>query len=408
MAGTSLPQSKKRVGATGRSEYIHDIDKIAAIPECQRAKLKEVARKYAFRANDYYLNLIDWNDPADPIRQIIIPREEELHDWGKLDASNERGVTVTRGVQHKYPHTVLLLCTEMCGAHCRYCFRKRLFMGGNRETANNVAEGPAYVAANPGVTNVLLSGGDPLLLSTRRLAELLGALRNIAHVKIIRIGSKMPAFNPWRLLDDPDLQNVLRRYSTPRKRIYLMTHFDHPRELTGAAIDCVDCAIRSGVICVNQCPLVKGVNDNADVLATLFRELSFIGCPPYYVFQGRPAAGNEPYKVPIVRGWEIVRQAMRQGSGLACRARFVMSHETGKLEILSVDDDHMYLRYHRAKDPAMRGRFMIYKRDDEACWLDELELVDSRSALEFAPSSLDHPDRLQAADDLADTGVLDN
>ncbi len=124
-----------------------------------------------------------------------------------------------------------------------------------------------------------------------------------------------------------------------------------------------------------------------DVLATLFRRLSFIGCPPYYLFQGRPTAGNGTYEVPIVRGWEVFTEALRQGSGLARRARFAMSHETGKIEILAVDDKHIYLRYHRAKDPLLRGQFMIYKRDDDACWLDELEPAEGCGAPKFPPSS---------------------
>ena len=224
---------------------------------------------------------------------------------------------------------------------------------------------------------MLLTGGDPLLMSTRRLVEIFEALRAIPHVRIIRIGSKMPAFDPYRILNDEPLQDALRMFSTPKKRIYLMAHFDHPRELTDAAIQGIDQFIRCGVICVNQCPLIKGVNDDPDVLADLYRELSFIGCPPYYLFQGRPTSGNEPYEVPIVRGWEIFREALRQGSGLARRARFVMSHEIGKLEILAVDDNHIYIRCHRAKDAAVRGRGMLYKRNDEAYWLDQLEPVDA-------------------------------
>lgn len=276
-------------------------------------------------------------------------------------------------MQHKYPHTVLLLCNEVCGAYCRYCFRKRLFMDENDEVTNDVSEGLAYIAANPNITNVLLTGGDPLLMSTRRLVEILAALRAIPHMEIIRIGSKMPAFDPWRILGNHVLQAAFRRYSTPEKRIYLMTHFDHPNELTEAAVAGIDAAIRSGVICVNQCPLIKGINDNPDVLAMMFRRLSYVGCPQYYLFQGRPTEGNDPYKLPLVRSWEIFSEAMRRGSGLACRARFAMSHETGKIEVLGVDERHIYLRYHQAKDAAMRGKFMICQRDDDAYWFDDLK-----------------------------------
>jgi lysine 2,3-aminomutase len=365
--------------------YLRTIDQLQNIPAQERETLKRVAAKYVFRANDYYLGLINWEDPHDPIRQLIIPRLEELNDWGQLDASNEAAVTIARGVQHKYTQTVLLLCNEVCGAYCRYCFRKRLFMNDNDEVTNDVSAGISHIAAHPEVTNVLLTGGDPLLMSTRRLREIIRALAAIPHVRIIRIGSKLPAFDPWRILRDPELQELLRTYSTPRRRIYLMAHFDHPRELTDVALQGLDCFIRNGVICCNQCPLIRGVNDDPQVLSDLFRELSFVGCPPYYLFQGRPTAGNEPYEVPIVRGWGIYREALRRGSGLALRARFVMSHESGKIEIVAVDDTRIYLRYHRAKDPAQRGQFMVYERNDDAYWLDQLTPVADSDTPKFVP-----------------------
>lgn len=365
--------------------YIKKLADIPQLTEAERTALAPVVDAYAFRVSDYYLNLIDWNDPADPIRQLVIPRPDELHDWGKLDASNEAANTVMRGVQHKYPDTALLLCNEVCGAYCRYCFRKRLFMNDNDEASKDLSEGIAYIAAHPEITNVLLTGGDPLLLSTRRLTEIVGALREIEHVRIIRIGTKMTAFNPFRVLDDPALLAMFEKYSTPRKRIYVMNHFDHPRELTDEAVASLDRLIRAGAVMTNQCPLIAGINDDPMVLSDMFRQLSWIGCPPYYVFQGRPTAGNDPYKVSIVRGWEIFREALRYGSGLARRARFVMSHETGKIEILAVDEKHIYLRYQRAKDASLRGRFLIYQRDDDAYWLDDLE--PAADAPRFAPES---------------------
>ena len=227
-----------------------------------------------------------------------------------------------------------------------------------------------------------------MLLSTRRLTEIVAALREIEHVRIVRIGTKMTAFNPWRVLDDPALLEMFAEYSTPRKRIYMMNHFDHPRELTDTAVDGLDRLIRAGVIMTNQCPMIAGINDDPQVLSDLFRQLSWVGCPPYYVFQGRPTAGNDPYKVSIVRGWEIFREALRLGAGLARRARFVMSHETGKIEILAVDERHIYLRYHRAKDAGLRGRFLIYKRNDDAYWLDDLEPAEDGTAPRFPSESL--------------------
>ncbi len=364
-----------------RVKYIRSLDKIPNIPPEDRAILEQVAEKFVFRANDYYLGLINWDDPHDPIKQLIIPRKEELNDWGQLDASNEQAVTVAHGVQHKYQDTVLLLCNEVCGAYCRYCFRKRLFMDENDEVTNDVSAGLAYIRENPQVSNVLLTGGDPLLMSTRRLTEIIGALREIPHVRIIRIGSKMPAFDPWRVLRDEELQRTFRQYSTPEKRIYIMAHFDHPRELTEPAMEGIACYLANGLICVNQCPLIKGINDDPDILAEMYETLSHIGCPPYYLFQGRPTEGNEAYEVPLVRGWQIFNEALRHGSGLARRARFAMSHETGKVEVLAVDDRHIYTRYHRAKYEHLRGRFMVFKRDDNAFWLDQLEPADDFDVL---------------------------
>jgi len=383
-----------------RVKYLNSLDQIPNIPAEDRELLKKVSQRYVFRANDYYLRLIDWTDPKDPIKQLIIPRPEELNDWGKLDASNEAANTVESGVQHKYTDTVLLLCNEVCGAYCRYCFRKRLFMDDNAEVSKDVSPGLAYIREHPEVSNVLLTGGDPLIMGTRRLAEILGGLREIDHVRIIRVGSKMPAFNPFRVLDDPELQDLFRRHSTPEKRIYVMCHFDHPRELTPEARAGIAKLLECGVVCVNQCPLIRGINDDPAVMSAMFRELSYIGCPQYYCFQGRPTAGNQPFELPLVQASGIFAEAVVRESGLAGRARFAMSHASGKVEVLGVDDSQIYLRYHRSKDPRNSGRFFVCKRNDEAFWLDQLELAEGSFAPEgvrFGQASAPNPSKLERA-----------
>lgn len=337
--------------------------------------MQQVHARYKFRANTYYLSLINWDDPDDPIRRIVIPERGELDPWGRLDASNEADVTVMPGLEHKYRDTALLLLNRVCGGYCRFCFRKRLFIDDNEEVIMDTTEQLAYIRGHSEITNVLLTGGDPLLLSTRRLGRVISALREIRHVRIIRIGSKIPAFNPYRILDDPSLPEMLGQHSGAEKRIYLMAQYNHPRELTPESLKAADTLVKAGLVMCNQSPLIRGVNDDVDTLATLMRELSFVGITPYYFFQCRPTRGNKPYVVPLSKAWRAFDRARRMVSGLAQRARFVMSHASGKIEVLAVDDESIYLRYHRAKNPANEGRFMIMRRNESAYWLDDLEEV---------------------------------
>ncbi len=372
---TNTPD-KNVTDAAKRNKYIVDVQDIPHLSAEEKALLQEVTKKYIFRANPYYLSLIDWDDPDDPIRRLVIPQTTERSEWGTLDASNESSVTVTKGVQHKYGSTVLLLVTEVCEAFCRYCFRKRLFQQDNAEANLDISEGLAYIRENEEINNVLLTGGDPLVLATRRLKEILAELAAIDHLRIIRIGTKTPAFRPDRILEDPALLEVLRQYAHSDQRIYFMCHFDHPRELTPQSRQALRMVQDAGAICVNQNPIIRGISDDPEIMAELWNELSYLGVPQYYVFQNRPTEGNEEYAVPIVEAYHAIEEAKRYCSGLAKRAKYVMSHESGKLEIIGVCHKHIYLRYHRAKYSRDESRFLVCHRDDTACWLDELRPVD--------------------------------
>ena len=180
-----------------------------------------------------------------------------------------------------------------------------------------------------------------------------------------------------RLMGDDELATIemLKKYSTPDKRIYLMTHFNHPREITKEAKQAMNMILKAGVIPCNQTPLLKGINDNHEVLAELMRKLSFIGVPPYYIFQCRPTLGNKMFSVPIEKGFEIFEKARMRCSGLAKRARFVMSHATGKIEVVGQTNDHVYFRYHRAANLEEKARFMVFQRNHEAYWFDDYEEI---------------------------------
>ncbi|SDX71667.1 KamA family radical SAM protein [Paenibacillus sp. CF384] len=352
-------------------KYITDIGKITAITELERERLKRITDKFVFRVNDYYLNLIDWSDPDDPIRKLVIPNEGELEEYGRWDASDEDTNYVVPGCQHKYKSTALLIVSEVCGAYCRYCFRKRLFRNDVKEAVSDVEAGLQYIDEHPEISNVRLTGGDSLILATPKLRSILKRLRAIGHVRIIRLGSKIPVFNPMRIYEDKELLETIKEFSSPERRIYVMAHINHPREITEEAKRGFDALHQAGAIVVNQTPILKGINDDPVVLGDLLDQLSWAGVTPYYFFINRPVAGNRDFVLPLEEVYEIVEQAKARTSGLGKRVRLSMSHTSGKIEILAIEQGKAYLKYHQSRD-GQYGRFMILDCPPEASWFDEL------------------------------------
>ena len=363
--------SLKLVGQ--KPKYLTRSEQIPELSAKERSELEAVNEKFVFRTNDYYQSLIDWDDPNDPIRRIVMPDIQELDEWGQLDASNEEKYTKVRGLEHKYTSTALLLVNEVCAAYCRFCFRKRLFMNENDEVTKDISEGLAYIRKHKEISNVLLTGGDPLIMSTSKLEPIIHKLRQLNHVNIIRIGTKIPAFNPFRIINDPSLLEMITKYSTHDKKIYIMAHFNHPKELTPKAIEGLNLLMKAGAIIVNQTPMIRGVNDDHKVLAELFNQLSFIGVPPYYVFLCRPTMGNETYSVPVEKGYQIFEHARTLCSGLGKRARLVMSHETGKIEVVGMTETQVFFKYIRAAVDENGAKFMAFNKNPEALWLDEYQ-----------------------------------
>lgn len=352
-------------------KYLNKIEDIEGLSGDQQGQLSQVTEKYRFRSNDYYLSLIDWSDPCDPIRRIIVPDLCELKEWGNLDPSDEQGITVLPGVEHKYSSTVVLLVVNVCGGICRYCFRKRVFVKDHSKVLTDLPAAVEYINQHKEITNVLMTGGDPLILATSKLEKIVDAVGPIAHVKIIRWGTKMPAFNPHRIINDPRLLKLVGKCLDYGKQLYVMTHFIHINEITDVAIASVKALHNAGAVLCNQTPIIRGVNDNPQAMIDLFSKLSFAGVPPYYVFQCRPSSGNSGYAVPVEEGYRIFEQAKTKILGLAERARFTMSHESGKVEIVGMTAEHIYMKYHRAKDDKKSGSFLIFKRNPDAYWLDD-------------------------------------
>ncbi len=343
-------------------------------------QLRSVVDKHPMRISPYYMSLIDWNDPFDPLKRMVVPDVEELDLSGSYDTSGELESTKLSGLQHKYAQTALILVTNRCPTYCRYCFRKRLVGLETEEVLQRFADAAKYIEQHREITNVLISGGDPFILSTRVLQRFLRRLSNIPHLNFIRIGTKTPVTFPERILADRDLVALLRKYSPRQRRLYVDVQFNHPREITDRSTDAIARLTGAGVRLMNQTVLLKGVNDDPATLAELHKGLVRIGISPFYVFQCRPVKRvKRRFQLPFEQGLQIVERAKAMLDGPSKRFRFVMSHRSGKVEILGIAGDEIFLKYHQARDPNNLGRLFKRKLVPGAGWLDELQRVPAAS-----------------------------
>jgi len=351
---------------------IDELKQYIKLSKKEEALLKKVVKEHPMRISGYYLSLIDKDDPDDPIRRMIVPSIEELNLSGYYDTSGEAENTKMIGLQHKYPQTALILSTNRCAAYCRYCFRKRLVGLSSREIIQNFSSAVDYIKKHKEISNVLISGGDPLTLPTEIIRKFLKMLSDIDHLYFIRFGTKIPVTLPERILTDDELLSLFKEYSVPNRRIYIVTQFNHPREITEESVSAIDKLLKSNVLVNNQSVLLKGVNDDPEILAELMNRLVSIGVSPYYVFQCRPVKRITHFQVPLAEGYRIIKETKKMLDGFGKRFRYVMSHKTGKIEIVGVIDDKMYFKYHQAKDPEDRGKFFKKMIRKDARWFDDL------------------------------------
>ncbi|MBU3901884.1 MAG: KamA family radical SAM protein [Candidatus Thermoplasmatota archaeon] len=340
----------------------------------EEKKLQKVIETHPMSITRYYMSLIDKKDPNDPIRRMAVPSLGELNLSGSYDTSGEAKNTKMPGLQHKYPQTALILATNRCATYCRYCFRKRLVGLPSDEILRRFSDAVKYIEKHSEINNVLITGGDPFILPTKVIGRFLEMLSPIPHLNFIRFGTRTPVMFPDRILEDKKLLKLLEKYSLKNRRIYVVTQFNHPREITRKSTKAVNSLIRSGVIVNNQTVLLERVNDNPDILAELQNKLTCIGVNPYYVFQCRPVKRvKRQFQVPLYRGYEIVENAKKKLNGHSKRFRYIMSHRTGKIEIVGIMGNDIYFKYHQAKDPKNIGKFFKRKLNKTAGWLDDLK-----------------------------------
>ncbi|WP_329223586.1 lysine 2,3-aminomutase [Streptomyces sp. NBC_01485] len=418
-----LPPEETRFRAYG-PRHIDTIAGRFGLPDEVTETVRRISLVLPFRVNEYVLSeLIDWDRiPDDPMFQLTFPQrgmlaradEEQL---GKLSAdpadrlllrdavadvrarlnphpSGQQEFNVPTldgvelpGLQHKYRETVLYFPGQgqTCHAYCTYCFRWAQFVGDAdlRFAAPDPGGLLAYLGAHPEARDVLVTGGDPMVMSTERLRGHLEPLLAVDSVDTIRIGTKSVAYWPQRFVTDQDADDVLRlfeRVTAAGKQLAVMAHFSHPRELdTDLARQAMARIRATGAVVYCQAPLIAHVNDDADVWSALWRAELAAGAVPYYLFVERDTGPHDYFKVPLARAVDIFAAAYRTLPGLARTVRGpAMSATPGKVVVDGVEDGpdgrHFRLRMLQARDPALVGRPFRARWTPDAAWLDDLEI----------------------------------
>jgi lysine 2,3-aminomutase len=286
-----------------------------AAPEAQAA-LDAVAARYAIAVSPAMAALIDPADSADPIARQFLPDPAELEarEGETADPIGDGAHSPVAGIVHRYPDRVLLMLTHICATYCRFCFRRERVGPGKSDalSAEAVQGALAYIAGDPQIWEVILSGGDPLVLSPRRLAAVMAALGEIDHVKVIRLHTRVPAVAPDKIT--PALVRALKRSG---KAVYVALHANHARELTPEARAACARLIDAGIPMVSQSVLLRGVNDDAAVLGDLMRAFVETRIKPYYLHQGDLAPGTGHLRVSLEEGQALMRALRGRISGLA-------------------------------------------------------------------------------------------
>jgi lysine 2,3-aminomutase len=324
-------------------QSIHSVDQLVEKFKLKKDVAEKLDKFFQARINPYYLSLIRY--PGDPIWQQCVPDEKELEDIdGPSDPLNEEDMSPVPNITHRYPDRALFLVTSQCGLYCRFCTRKRKVGDSNKISMRTLESAFNYLAQHTEISDVILSGGDPLMLTDAMLEKILMRLREIKHIQVIRLGTKMPCVLPHRITQK--LCNMLKKYHP----IYINTHFNHPWEITEESARA--CGMLADVGCPvgNQSVLMKGINDNPETMKELMKKLLSIRVRPYYIYQADLTKGANHFRTPLDVGLDIMDKLRGHISGLAV-PQFVIDAPGGGGKIpmlpnyvISRDEDKIILR----------------------------------------------------------------
>ncbi|ERI91967.1 lysine-2,3-aminomutase [Clostridiales bacterium oral taxon 876 str. F0540] len=308
-----------------RIETLEELKKFIPLTLEEEEGIKKCLESLRMAITPYYLSLIDINDEHDPIRKQAIPTAFELirSEADLLDPLHEDGDSPVPGLTHRYPDRALLLVTDQCSMYCRHCTRRRF--AGHHDSAlpmTQIDNAIDYIAKTPVIRDVLISGGDPLLLSDERLEHIIKRLREIPHVEIVRIGSRVPVVMPQRITED--LVDMLKKYHP----IWINTHFNHPNEVTEDSKRACERLANAGIPLGNQSVLLRGVNDCVHVMKKLVHEIVKIRVRPYYIYQCDLSLGLGHFRTSVSKGIEIIEGLRGHTSGF-CVPTFVVDAPGG-------------------------------------------------------------------------------
>jgi len=348
-----------------QTNSLRSIRQLRSLIPFTRDELEAIGRleaDYKVAIPPYYFSLINTDDPEDPIRLQSVPSPLEAQGGFELeDPLEEDKDSPVPGLTHRYPDRVLMLTTPNCTMYCRYCTRKRatLTRGGWEGISKNDERMIEYIRKNRQIRDVIVSGGDPLTLPLPKLKYYLDNLKEIDHVDVIRIGTRVPVTLPQRLYD-----NELLDLLASTEKVYIQTHFNHPREVTPEAKRVCNSLLRHGMPINNHSVLLKGVNDNLGVMRQLLRGLLRIKVRPYYLFHCDPVTGAGHFRTSVAKGMEIMEGLRGHTSGIGIPTYVVDSpHGGGKIPVMpnyliSMSDDAVVLRNYE-------GMLVRYQAEDK-------------------------------------------
>lgn len=404
------------------------IPQLQKLTEDDLFSMEVVAHVLPFKVNSYVIDeLIDWdNIPNDPIFRLTFPHREMLHplqfaemEMAILNNADKNQIKIVAnsireqlnphpagqmehnvpeldgvklpGLQHKYQQTVLFFPAQgqTCHAYCTFCFRWPQFVGmeGMKFAMRETEQLVEYIRRHEEVTDVLFTGGDPMIMTTKILRTYIEPLlkANLPNLKTIRIGTKALGYWPYRFTTDNDADDLLRLFEEIRANgihLALMAHFSHPVELSTRAVKEAIRSIRNtGVEIRTQSPVLRHINDSPDVWATMLKKQVALGCIPYYMFIPRDTGAKEYFEVPLIEAWDIFRKAYQQVSGICRTVRGPsMSCTPGKVQMLGVSEiptengvkKIMVLRFLQGRNPDWAARPFFAEYDEKATWFDEL------------------------------------